>query len=117
MKKFIIFATCFSFGWLTTQLIVHAEHGPVDNKPTEKMICDDPAKIEDVLTEKGYFHLLDMKNENGVAEQLWTGGRSMVITVTKENKICLMSQADDVTYNPVTLQKIIEVYKKSQKEL
>lgn len=84
---------------------------------TTKMLCDEPAKMESVLSEKGYYHLLDMKNENGVMEQLWTGGRSMVITANKDKKICLMSQADEVTYNPYTLQKIIEVYKKTQKDL
>ena len=83
----------------------------------DNSLCDVPSKMEEVLQEKGYFHLLDMKNENGVMEQLWSGGRSMVITAEKDKKICLVSTAGEVTYNPVTLQKIIEVYKKSQKEL
>lgn len=117
MKKFMWFATCFAIGFLSTQLMVRAEHGPVDNKATEKVLCDEPAKMEAVLSEKGYYHLLDMKNENGVTEQLWTGGRSMVITAEKDKKICLMSQADGVTYNPYTVEKIIEAYKKSQKDL
>lgn len=82
-----------------------------------KMLCDEPAKMEAVLSEKGYYHLLDMKNENGVVEQLWTGGRSMIITANKDKKICLLSQADDVTYNPYTIEKIIEAYKKTQKDL
>lgn len=112
MKNVLLYATCFAFGYLMSQMIIqaHAEE-------TTKLLCDEPAKMEEVFLEKGYFHLLDMKNENGVAQQLWTGGRSMVITATKDNKICLLSTADDVTYNPYTLQKIIEVYKKSQKEL
>lgn len=113
MKKVLWYATCFAIGYGATQLIVHA-HGA---ETTEKMLCDEPAKMEAVLSEKGYYHLLDMKNENGVMEQLWTGGRSMIITTDKDKKICLLSQADDVAYNPYTLQKIIEVYKKSQKEL
>jgi hypothetical protein len=83
----------------------------------EKTPCGDPSSMEEVLHEKGYFHLLDMKNENGVTTQLWTGGRSMVITAEKDKKICFVSSADEVTYNPVTLQKIIEVFKKTQKEL
>lgn len=84
---------------------------------TEKLLCDDIVKMQEVLIQKGYFHLLDMKNENGVVQQLWSGGRSMVITAVKDNKLCLLSTADEVTFNPITLQKIIEVYKKSQKEL
>lgn len=112
MKNFMLFATCFVVGYGISQLIVRA-HG----EEVTKMICDEPSKIESVLSEKGYFHLLDMKNENGVTEQLWTGGRSMVITANKDDKICLLSTAGEVTYNPITLQKIIEVYKKSQKEL
>jgi len=83
----------------------------------DKSPCGDPASMEEVLHQKGYFHLLDMKNENGVIEQLWTGGRSMVITAEKDKRVCLVSTADDVTFNPVTLQKIIEVYKKTQKDL
>lgn len=82
-----------------------------------KDTCGDPASMEKVLIDKGYFHLLDMKNSNGVIEQLWTGGQSMVITAEKDKKVCLVGTADDVTYNPTTLQKIIEVWKKTQKEL
>lgn len=82
-----------------------------------KDTCGDPASMEQVLAEKGYFHLLDMKNGNGVTEQLWTGGRSMVITAEKDKKVCLVGTADDVTFNPVTINKIIEVWKKTQKEL
>lgn len=119
MKKFMLFATCFAVSFGLGQMVIaaNAEHGPVDNKSTEKMVCDEPAKMEEVLSEKGYYHLLDMKNENGVMEQLWTGGRSMIITAEKDKKICLMSQADGVTYNPYTVEKIIEAYKKSQKDL
>lgn len=94
-----------------------AEHGPVDNKPTEKAICDEPSKIESVLQEKGYYHLLDMKNENGTNEQLWSGGQSMVITVEKDNKVCFVSTADNVKFNPYTIEKILEAWKKNQKEL
>src|SRR5512139_2678621 len=83
----------------------------------EKLLCDSPSKIEEGLHEKGYFHLLDMKNPNGVDEQLWAGGRDMVITVSKDDKICLASTGSDVVYNPVTLNKILEIYNKSQKEL
>lgn len=123
MKNVLLYTTCFAFGYLMSQMIVkaHAESstgpGPWSNPATEKVLCDEPSKMEAVLSEKGYYHLLDMKNENGVTEQLWTGGRSMVITANKDKKICLLSQADDVTYNPYTIEKIIEAYKKSQKDL
>ena len=83
----------------------------------EKVLCDEPAKVEAVLREKGYYHLLDMKNENGVKQQLWAGGQDMVITADKEKQICLVSNASDVAYNPYTLEKIMEVWKKNQKEL
>lgn len=112
MKKILLFATCFAFGYLMSQMIIHA-----NAEEATKILCDEPSKMEAILSEKGYYHLLDMKNENGVTQQLWTGGRSMVITATKDKKICLLSQADEVTYNPYTLQKIIEVYKKTQKDL
>jgi hypothetical protein len=113
MKKFFMFnIATLIIGYFISQMFVSASA-----EETVKLLCDDPVKMEQVLTEKGYFHLLDMKNENGVYQQLWTGGRSMVITATKDKKICLLTTADEVTYNPVTLQKIIEVFKKSQKEL
>lgn len=104
-------------GLIAYMIVSYMIFGEVKAEETTKMLCDDPAKMEDVLSEKGYYHLLDMKNENGVEQQLWTGGRSMVITATKDKKICLMSQADDVTYNPYTVEKIMEAYKKSQKDL
>lgn len=104
-------------GLIAYMIVSYMIFGEVKAEETTKMLCGDPASMEQVLIEKGYYHLLDMKNENGVSQQLWTGGRSMVITATKDNKICLLSTADDVTYNPITLQKIIEVYKKTQKEL
>lgn len=112
MKNVLLFATCFAFGYLMSQMIVHA-----NAEEATKLLCDEPSKMEEVLYDKGYHHLLDMKNENGVEQQMWVGGRSMVITATKDKKICLLSTADEVTYNPITLQKIIDVYKKSQKEL
>lgn len=83
----------------------------------EKVVCDEPAKVEKAFLEKGYFHLLDMKNENGANEQLWTGGQDMIVTVEKDKKICLVSTATNVTYNPSTIVKIMEAWKKTQKEL
>lgn len=112
MKNFLLFAVCFVFGYLISQMIVKA-----NAEEATKLLCDEPSKMENVLHEKGYFHLLDMTNDNGVTEQLWTGGRSMVITANKDKKICLLSTANDVTFNPNTLEKIVEVWKKTQKDL
>ena len=58
-----------------------------------------------------------MKNENGTKQQLWAGGQNVVITADKDKQICLVSNADEVKYNPYTLEKILEVWKKNQKEL
>ena len=92
--------------------------GPVIAEEEKKEIaCGEPAKVETILHEKGYSHLLDMKNENGITEQLWSGGRDMVITAEHDKKICVFATASEVTYNPVTLGKILEVFKKSQKDL
>lgn len=111
MKKILLYVGIFSLSFFV------AHERRLQAEEATKLLCDEPSKMESVLSEKGYYHLLDMKNENGVEQQLWTGGRSMVITATKDKKICLLSQADEVTYNPYTLQKIIEAYKKTQKEL
>lgn len=107
----------FALGFLFCMSFIAAYGLAFGEESKEKVLCDEGTKMEAVLLEKGYFHLLDMKNDNGVVEQLWTGGRSMVITAQKDNKICLLSTAEEVVYNPVTLQKIIEVFKKTQKEL
>jgi hypothetical protein len=110
MKKILLYVSVFTLSFFVSHVRrLEAE----ETKP----VCGEPSKMEEILSEKGYFHLLDMKNENGVMQQLWTGGQSMVITASKDKQICLVSQASDVRYNPYTLEKIIEVYKKSQKDL
>lgn len=110
MKKILLYVGIFSLSFF----VAHERRLQAEET---KPVCGEPSKMEEILSDKGYYHLLDMKNENGVTQQLWTGGRSMVITATKDKQICLVSQADGVTYNPYTLEKIIEVYKKSQKDL
>jgi hypothetical protein len=106
-----IIATLFLIGMAASAYAV----SPYPEKA--KPICDEPAKIESGLREKGYFHLLDMKNEQGAVEQLWSGGREMVITAIQDNQVCLVAAATDVTFNPKTLSMIVDIYKKSQKEL
>jgi hypothetical protein len=102
---------------LSTFLLYTSTAFAEDTPNLEKVPCGDPASMQEVLFQKGYFHLLDMKNQNGANEQLWSGGQDMVITVERDKKICLVSTATDVTFNPTTLEKIISVWKKTQKEL
>lgn len=102
---------------LVAMMILSGVPANAETPNPEKLLCEDGTKIEAELHEKGYFHLLDMKNQNGTNEQLWSGGRDMVITIERDKKICLVSTASEVTFNPYTLEKIIEVYRKSQKGL
>ena len=85
----------------------------VAEEETIKIMCGEPEKVEKILNDKGYHHLLDMKNENGVGEQLWSGGRDMIIAAEKDKNLCLMSTATDVVFNPRTIKKIMEIWDKS----
>ena len=82
-------------------------------EPKKEIVCAKPTVTEKVLNEKGYFHLLDVTMENGTKSQFWTGGKDFIITVTKDDALCLATTGTDVVFNPKTLEKILEVWNKS----
>jgi hypothetical protein len=102
---------------LSTFLLYTSMANAAETPNLEKLPCGEPVKMQEELYSKGYHHLLDMKNENGAQEQLWSGGRDMVITVEKDKNLCLVATASEVTFNPLTLEKILGVWKKTQKDL
>jgi hypothetical protein len=86
-------------------------------EPKQEVICAKPSVTEKVLNEKGYFHLLDVTMENGTKSQFWSGGQDLIITITKDDALCLATTGHDVTYNPMTLDKIMEIWNKSHPKL
>ena len=103
----------FGVSYFLTETLVYGAEAP----NLEKLPCGAPEQMEKSLTQRGFQHLLDMKNTKGVNEQLWTGGQVMVITVEKDKELCMVSEASDVTFNPITMEKILNVWKKGQKDL
>jgi hypothetical protein len=92
---------------------------PVETQKTQpKAACASGTEVQKILSDKGYFFLLEMKNDqSGVVEQLWSGGKDMVISIAKDDMVCVVSSASETTYNPQTIEKIYNVFKKSQKDL
>ena len=94
----------------------HSEEAKKDQK--EQMICVTNEELDKMLTEKGYDILLNMTNDDGVVESLWTAGQSALITaaVPNEKKSCLLATMSKVTFNPKAIEEVWETYKKQTKQ-
>ena len=84
----------------------------------EEMVCVTNEELDKMLPEKGYDILLNMTNEDGVVESIWTAGQSVIITaaVPNEKKSCLLAVMKDVTFNPKAIEEVWETYKKQTKQ-
>ena len=97
---------------------VHGAETKKAEPKKEEMICVSNADLDKVMVEKGYDIMLQMTNEDGVVESVWTGGQSIVITaaVPNEPKSCLLANMSKVTFNPKAIEEIWETYKKQTKQ-
>ena len=120
MRHVIIAFVSVFIGISASQLIIHANAKErIDGKENpEKLVCVENAELDKMMVEKGYDVLLNMTNENGVIESVWTAGQSIVITaaVPNEKKSCLLANMKDVTYNPKAIEEVWETYKKQTKQ-
>ena len=91
----------------------HAEEAKKD-----PMICVTNEELDKMLPAKGYDILLNMTNDDGVVESIWTGGQSIIITaaVPNEKKSCLLAVMKKVTFNPKAIEEVWETYKKQRSE-
>lgn len=82
------------------------------------MVCVTNEELDKMLPGKGYDILLNMTNDDGVVESIWTGGQSIIITaaVPNEKKSCLLAVMSKVTFNPHAIEEVWETYKKQTKQ-
>ena len=109
MKYVMIFVLCFFAG------LSFAKETP---KPEENLLCVSNEELDKTMVAKGYDILLNMTNENGVVESVWTSGQSIVITaaVPNEKQSCVLANMSKVTYNPKAIEEVWETYKKQTKQ-
>ena len=117
MRHMMIFATVFTLSFGLTQYVLGEEAKKEESK-NEQMVCVTNETLDKMLPEKGYDILLNMTNEDGVVESIWTAGQSVIITaaVPNEKKSCLLAVMKDVTFNPKAIEEVWETYKKQTKQ-
>lgn len=111
----------FMAGFIPATLFnLYADHARSAEAPKkdDKMICVTNEELDKVMVSKGYDILLNMTNEDGVVESVWSGGQSIVITaaVPNEPKSCLLANMSKVTFNPKAIEEVWETYKKQTKQ-
>lgn len=96
--------------------------GAEDTVKKTEISCWPSAKFEEYINGKGYYHLLDMKDEKNTVNSIWAGGRSAVVTtqkpkVNKDDKdyTCFLTGMKDVIFNPDTIEKIYKVIESQRK--
>jgi len=96
----------------------HSEEAKKEQPATQAMACVTNEELDKMLSEKGYDILLNMTNDDGVVESLWTAGQSALITaaVPNEKKSCLLAVMKTVTFNPKAIEEVWETYKKQTKQ-
>ena len=115
MRHIMIFVLFFMVGLNIPNIIkVYGAEAP----KKDEMICVTNEELDKMLPEKGYDILLNMTNEDGVVESIWTAGQSVIITaaVPNEKKSCLLAVMKDVTFNPKAIEEVWETYKKQTKQ-
>ena len=112
MKYVLIFVLCFFAGLSFAKERLDGKENP------EKLVCVTNAELDKMMVDKGYDILLNMTNENGVVESVWTTGQSIIITaaVPNEKSSCLLANMSNVTYNPKAIEEVWETYKKQTKQ-
>ena len=117
MRHMMLFAAVFTVSFGLTQYVLGEESKKSESK-NEQMVCVTNEELDKMLPEKGYDILLNMTNEDGVVESIWTAGQSVIITagVPNEKKSCLLAVMKDVTFNPKAIEEVWETYKKQTKQ-
>jgi len=107
----------FLLGFIPATLFNYYAHSAEAPKK-EEMVCVTNETLDKMLPEKGYDILLNMTNEDGVVESIWTAGQSVIITaaVPNEKKSCLLAVMNKVTFNPKAIEEVWETYKKQTKQ-
>lgn len=119
MRHMMIFLMSFGITLGVSQFLHANAKERMDGKQNpEKLVCVGNAELDKMMVEKGYDILLNMTNEEGVVESVWTSGQSIVITaaVPKEQTSCLLANMKNVTYNPKAIEEVWETYKKQTKQ-
>ena len=79
-------------------------------KNKDELACEKTEQAEKYMSEKSFFQLFTMKNEEGLNEAVWISGTSAIITATAGENTCILALMNDVTYNPDTLQGLMKAY-------
>lgn len=118
MRHVIIAIVGAMLGSAFFQYVNHAYGAEANKDQKEQMVCVSNEELDKMLPEKGYDILLNMTNEDGVVESIWTAGQSVIITaaVPNEKKSCLLAVMKDVTFNPKAIEEVWETYKKQTKQ-
>jgi hypothetical protein len=122
MKKVIAFGIMLGLFALpfTVSNSLGAPEKKEDTKTEQKIVCEKTDNAVKTMNDKGFYHLLNMKNDNDVVENIWISGQSIVITAQSGENTCIIAFMKDVEYNPDTLQGLIKAYetqKSKQKDI
>ena len=113
MKKFIVIGG-LTLGLLALPFTWSASLGAPTKKDEpvtgDKIICEKTDSAVKMMNEKGFYHLLNMTNKDGVVENIWISGQAIVITAQTEDNTCILAFMKDVAYDPDTLQGLLKAY-------
>ena len=113
--RYAIIGIVFSIlGSLTFQYLNHADAAPTKEEPKteEKLVCEKTDGLSKKMNDKGFYHLLNMTNDNDVVETIWISGTAVVITAQTGDNSCILASMKDVIYNPDTLKGLVNAYEK-----
>ena len=108
--KFITAAiTGILIGLPVTWATVNAKE---ESKTEQKIVCEKTDGLAKKMNDRGFYHLLNMTNENNVVETIWVSGTAVVITAQTDDSSCILASMKDVIYNPDTLKGLVNAYEK-----
>lgn len=83
-----------------------------ETKTEQKLVCEKTDGLTKKMNDKGFYHLLNMTNDNDVVETIWIAGTSVIITAQTGDSSCILASMKDVIYNPDTLKGLVNAYEK-----
>ena len=89
-----------------------AEAKTEETKTEEKLVCEKTDDVTKKMNDKGFYHLLNMTNDNDVVETIWIAGTAVIITAQTGDSSCILASMKDVIYNPDTLKGLVNAYEK-----
>lgn len=113
MKKVIAFG--FMLGLLALPFTWANSFGaPTKEEPKteEKLVCEKTDGLTKKMNDNGFYHLLNMTNDNDVIETIWIAGTAVIITAQTGDSSCILASMKDVIYNPDTLKGLVNAYEK-----